>query len=474
MILGTDSNIFLYAFIVLIVGLGLLYSRFIENPETPFAHLGKPKKNVVSSISLFLTAILSFFLVILPSFSRIFTDITTACIIGISVGISLYIGHKLFNTSANFFSSCTGVCKLLLTIHGLIFLAFIQTLVLLQISDFLLQQYFGESNFSILVMMIVGAGIYTLVGGMQAVLYATTVTGIFSLVAFFLLILTSAVFDQPMIFQFHDIVESGKDMYASINGSLSSVIIESLGIAMAMLWLLWFEFGEIQRKNVIRNSVSLSKSTLIIGICLLVVFGFVVWGSDKKIDGLISLTTSPVVSGLNIVILLSFVSGLIGLFAVNFQSAGSIISSRLYPSFRKKKTMEEQTLIEKLAIVAFILLTIFLIWVSKVSGPSVFVWFIEYLAFFSTPIVVSFLFFAAGEQKDNAGFMGGGLAGEIFAMVGFILKKTSIQAIFFLGEDPYTFAFAVAVVTVVAGYAVSKLSEMRSVRELFSKNEFIK
>jgi len=463
----SESHIVFYCFIAIIVGVGLFFSRRKDQNVQQYFGAGKTISNGVIAVSFLMIAFFNLSLLVLPSLPAEFVSGYSVGIIAIAIVLPLLIGSRLVNSVKNLINSCSGVCRLFLTIHGLFFLCFVQILVLLHISNFLISQFFGEANYSLLVVMIVAAGVYTLVGGLNAVLYTNVVVGVFSIASFVLIFLNTLFFQQPLFFSLKLALQAGAENFRMVGAAETNMAIAVIGIAFIMFWIMWMEFGEAQRKASAKTH-SISWRELISSIILLLVMLF---GVFSLAESEIITSHYGVVKNLDVVnhfIGISFIGGLIGMFAVTFQAVGAVVALRLIPSIKQGVKEEERVLVGRLSTVFVVLLSIFFIPFAKASEYAMLIWYINFLAFFSTPIVAAFLSSLLLKKGNTIGFMSGVFIGEVYACIEFVAQKSETHISFLQSTNAYAFAMEITIVTFCVTILSAIASEMIVVQRLFS------
>ncbi|MDD8016833.1 MAG: hypothetical protein PHP42_00520 [Bacteroidota bacterium] len=429
---------------------------------------GGKKSSGVVAISLFFIAFLNVLIIVLPSLSGEFFSLPASGIVIVAIVVPFFLGLRSMVAIESLLGSCNGLSKFFLGIHGLIFLCVVQILVLLQISDFVVTQFYGDSHYSFLVIMIVIAGIYTLSGGLNAVLYANVVIGFFSLIGAILILSSTFFFAQPLLISFKTFFGTGVDAFRTIGNSEPNFFISAAGIALMMFWLMWFELGEMQRKSSLKTASTLPRGIIITSVVLLITVLGVLSLADKE-TAYFNLNDGKNTDLINYFIGLSFLGGLMGIFALTFQSVGSIVALRLYPFVKRKVNDEEQILVGRLSIVFVVLLSILLISFVSLTGNAALVWYINFLAFFSTPIVAAFLTSLVFKKGKGVGLTFGMMMGEVYGMVTYLAQGLSVHPSFLNSTSAYSYAIEIALVTSFVSVVASKASEVHAIQNFFSR-----
>lgn len=469
MIIATTVHIFLYLLIAAAIGIGLFFSQKTDGDITQYFFAGNSRKGALLGISLSLVVFFTLILLALPGMGLFESSIFPVLIMLASLAAVLYAGGKMLPQLKIFFSSLGKTGNLLLGIHGLFFLAIVQVLVLLQIADFIIQSYFGESYFSLLVVMIVGSGIYALVGGLNAVYYSNMFIGFFFIGSIVTLVINVLFLNIPMVFSLQDAMRFGSTVFTDSDLSELNLFFMGFAVSVLLFWIVWMELGSIQKKISASTPRSLRTGLLIGGAVVLAVTAGVSYVIQQ---GVVSsrdsfMTAEPgMIDG---IVVLGLLMGLMGVFAVTFQSIGSIAALRIFGSVVKQTNEAEQILVGRLTTVVAVLLSISLISYAKLSGIQTVAWFVDFLAFFSTPIVAAFAVFAVAKKKQFFPVSAGMAAGETYALIGFLSQNNLVRPVFFARNGLYSIVFEIAVITIVVSMIVFRLSEIRIVQQMFSK-----
>ncbi|MFA6540668.1 MAG: hypothetical protein WCT99_03625 [Bacteroidota bacterium] len=469
MIIATTVHIFLYLVIAVAIGIGLFFSRKTDGDVTQYFFAGNSKNGVLLGISLSLIVFFTLILLVLPGMRSLDSSIAPVFIVIGSLAIVLFAGGKMLPQLKNFFSSLGKTGNVLMGIHGIVFLAIVQVLVLLQISDVIIQSYFGESYFSLLVVMIVGSGMYALVGGLNAVYYSNMFLGFFFIGSVITVVINVLFLNIPMVFSFRDAFRFGSTVFQDSNLSDLNLFFMGFSVSVLLFWIIWMELGSIQKKISVSTARSLRTGLLIGGAVVLAVITGISYVIQQGAAGTRGSIGTPEPGMIDGIVVVGLLTGLMGVFAVTFQSIGSIAALRIFGSVVKQTNEAEQVLVGRLTTVVAVLLSISLISFAKVSGMQTVVWFVDFLVFFSTPIVAAFAVFALMHKKQFFPVPAGMVIGESYALIGYLSHNNLVHPIFYARNGLYSFVFEIALITVVASVIVFRLSEFRIVQRVFSK-----
>jgi SSS family solute:Na+ symporter len=468
MIPQSESPILFYSFIGLVIGVGLFFSRSMDRDVDHYFWAGLSNGGGIVGFSVFLFTLFSALIIVLPSFFVLTSNVVSVAILSAAFIAPLLIRKQLLAFVGKILKISSHATTVVLNILGLIFLCSVQILVLIQITDFVIVQFFGNSQYSMLVLMIVAAGIYTMAGGINAVRYSNIVAGSFSLISIVFIFVNAAFFKIPLFFSLRTALQYGAETFRDSGIMEANLAIAVVGIILIMICILWMQIGEVHRIvfEPTRNTF-LRKIFGVVAVVFAVMTGilFLATTNMEAIPDPAASTNDPI----NYFIAVSFLGGLMGIFAITFQMVGSIVAVRVYPYFKKTVDDEEQILVGRLSTVFVVLLSIILISFAKVSGDKIYVWYINFIAFFFTPIVAALFSSSLAKKGATIGFMVGIIAGELYAVVELIGQQFKIHSSIFQSASAYAFAVEIAIVTLFASFVSAKASEMVVVQRMLSR-----
>jgi SSS family solute:Na+ symporter len=451
MIIGTNLYTFLYGFVALIVLVGLLFSRTTGRSTKKYFWAESANKKTVLSLSLFLALFLNALLLMLPGISLHSPYLLSAIVAFIFIVVQLLFGKTLIADARTSFEMSSGFAKIILSIHGVIFVGIVQILVYVQISNYLFEQFFSGTHFGIQVMMIIAAGIYTLAGGLTAVVYANLFVSAAVLGSMLIVLANSLFILNPHFFSFDQVLNTGAELFR-LNGTREpNIMIAAAGILCMMLWMVWFELGMINKLSVFTVkqapvSVMIIAGTIAASAVILVLLTYDQVSQSASFS-------SPSAGFVNAIIVVSFLGGLIGLFALSFQSFSTIIALSVFPMVKDNHTEEEQILVGRLSTVVIVLLSVLLLSLIKNPGTETIRWYLDFIAFFTMPIAATFIISLIVKGGINGGLLAGLLLGELYAGATFFLGKGFITQSFLHSASVYAVALENIVVTLIVGTA---------------------
>lgn len=447
----------LYGFIGCVVLFALLFSRSMGRSVRQYFWAENSKHALMIALSLFLLFFLNTVVITLPGISQHPSSFLSIIIVIASVFIPALLGKIFVPTAKAFFETSSNAGKVALSVHGLIFVGIIQMLMYVHVSDFLLSELYPGTHFGLQVTMIVSAGIYTLVGGLTAVLYANILIAICVAGGILFATASTMVFHGQSTFPFQAAVRTGTEFFASNGSAESSALITGIGIVCMMVWIMWIELGMIHKQSAVRTVGDTSRSVLIAGAITAVTVSSVLLLHGSAPQSAVPYSQDAGIAGSLVAV--GLLSGMIGLFALSFQSAASIIALHVYPVLKHRYSGEEQVLIGRLATVVFAFLSVLLLSFAKISGNAVMQWYIDFLAFFTTPIVGSFFLSIVLKKGLTGGLLAGFVVGEMYAMLSFIVMKNGREYSLFNSGSAYSMAIEILVVTLLCGLFLVRFGE---------------
>jgi SSS family solute:Na+ symporter len=420
------------------------------------------------AFSIFLFSLFTGLIIALPSASLLSSTYWYVLVTGLALTMPLLFGRYVIPIFSNLSRLNSPAIRMAVNVIVVIFLATVQLLVVIQITDFIIAQFYSGSHFTILSVMIVAAGIYTMAGGLVAVTYVNIIVSVLALCGVAAIVVNDVVFHLPLLFSIQALFSFGSEIFRSAGLSENNGAIVVPGILMMMLWMVWMNIEEFDRTVSAGTRNQWTKNLALIGIILwmtiTVILYFAVSSRTASPDGVINSHAL-----LDHTIGLGLLMGLMGILSIVFQKIGTIVAVRLYPSLRKKVGDEEKILVGRMTTVFVVLLSIIFISFSEISKYHAILWYISYIAFFFTPVMATLLMTSLFKKGVDAGCIFGIVAGELYAIFKIIGFYAVSRSSFLGSASPYAFAIDIAVVTVIAGTLSSWLSEAAFVQRAVSK-----
>ncbi len=464
----SESHIIFYSFIGFIIAVGLFFSRSMDRDVNRYFWAGLSKAGGMMMFSFFLVTLFNALIIVLPSLSLQLTNSVSVAIISIAFIVPFLFLKKTSVFIGSFLEISPKITTVFLNILGLFFLCSVQLLVVVQIADLVIVQFFGSTQYFLLVVMIVAAGVYTMSGGLNAVLYSNIIVGSFSLISIVLIFINTVLWKHPLFFSFRNTMQFGAEVFRASGITEPNLLIAVVGIVVMMFWMIWMGIGEAYGKVSTATRNTFLRKVFGAGSVVFVILSGILLLSTTSIETAQNPTLNTD-TFMNYFIAIGLLGGLMGIFAMTFQMSGSIIAVRLYPYFKTKVEEEEQILAARLSTVFVVLLAIIFISIAKVSGYNTFIWFINFVAYFFTPIIAALSSTFIVKKGAPIGFMLGMFAGEMYAVIKLIGQQFEVHSSFFQSASAYAFAVEIAVVTLFAGIVSAKASEMVIVQRMLSR-----
>lgn len=458
MFVTPDSHILFYVFIALIVGAGLFFSRSQGSSFRSYFFADLSAGSSVVGATLFIVTFLAAFALSLPTIPAGSYLIGSPFIIVLASAFPLFLFAAPSVSAEHFHSSLGKKARKFIGLHGLIFVAVIQMLVLLRATDFLLSQFLPGTYFGIQVVMLVGAGIYTLIGGLNAVFYVNLLVGSGAAATLLYMVVNAMFLHQPLMFSFHSLFAVGSDVFKLSGTTESNMFVTASGIALAMLWVTHLELGSIFRQASIRSH-SVKKRGTFIAIAVFFITGYgAMFFPDFGVVTETGFVRSYTLA--NSLVVLGLFGALLGMFALSFQSISVIVAMEFSGEHREPETDEKKILIGRLSTVVAVILSILMVSFGKIYGNRVVEWYVLFLAFFSTPIASVFLLSLVMKKGKQMGLLIGLAAGEGFALIEFLFLNGRFQSLITGSSSAFAFSLDIAVMTLCTGVAAGIIMEL--------------
>jgi Na+/proline symporter len=420
------------------------------------------------AFSIFLFSLFTGLIIALPSSSLLSSTQWYVLVTGLAMTMPLLFGRYVIPIFSNISRQNSPAIRMAVNVIVVIFLATVQLLVVIQITDFIIAQFYGGSHFTILSVMIVAAGIYTMAGGLVAVTYVNIIVSVLALLGIAAIVINDVLFHFPLLFSLQTLFSFGAEIFRSAGVSESNGAIVVPGILMMMLWMTWMNIEEIDRtvSAGTRNqwTKNLALNGIILWMTITVILYFAVSSRKPSPEGVISSYAI-----LDHAIGMGMLMGLMGIFSIVFQKIGTIVAVRIYPSLRKKVGDEEKILVGRMTTVFVVLLSIIFISFLEISNYHAILWYTSYIAFFFTPVMATLLMSSLFKKGVDAGCIFGIAAGELYAIFKIIGFYAFSRPSILESASPYAFVIDIAIVTVIAGTVSAWLSEATFVQRAVSK-----
>jgi SSS family solute:Na+ symporter len=319
---------------------------------------------------------------------------------------------KRFNDTTRIYLSSLSIVTYLLT----------KILVALFAGGLLLNRLLGLDMYTSAVIMVVITGVYTIIGGLSAVIYTSVIQS-------FLLVVGALILTLIGLSEIGGIAalqQKLPETYFALFNSASDPDIPWTGIVFgAPILALWYWCSDqyiVQRvlsaKNInhARNGTLLTGFLKILPVFILVIPGltaaviFPGISGDQAYPALVSSGLLPV--GLRGLVVAGLLAALMSSLASSFNSAATLFTMDIYRIFKKQASERKLVLVGRLATTVMVILGILWIPLTKYISSHIYVFLQSIQAFISPPIATVFLFGIFWKRANSAGalcalFIGG-------------------------------------------------------------------
>jgi len=403
MILDTDPLVLLYSSVTFIVIVSLVVSRTLAGTMQDHFFSAPPLHPLLSAPTFFIPSVLTFVVLALAAgpFLREHPAGLAMCTAAVLAGI--VVGARLQEASERFRHSGSRPVQVLLAVHGSLFAAAVQLLMLLVVGDLLLSALAPGRSVASGVFMIVAAGIYALVGGIGAVMIANVVAAI-AVTAALLLMAFHAPASSAGAQTVASLFSAGETAFARADMTESGPYLVAFGIMVMSAWTSWLEPGTVERmRNTARRPVAAAAGGSLLALAAAVVI------LVRASGGAGSVPASVAADGIVTALLLT---GMTALYALTFQSAAAVAAFRWYPLLAARPTKERQQLIGRLTTAATAAAAVLLQTFARFTGGSAVVWFAEFLSLLAVPVAAGAVF--AALQRNGRGASAAFVAGMVY------------------------------------------------------------
>jgi SSS family solute:Na+ symporter len=324
-----------------------------------------------------------------------------------------FLGNR-FNESTRIYLSTLSIITYLLT----------KILVALFAGGLILNKLMGLDMYTSAVIMILITGVYTIAGGLGAVIYTSVIQSLLLIIGAIILTLVGLNEIGGITALHQKLPES----YFNLFNSVSDPDIPWTGIVFgAPILALWYWCSDqyiVQRVLSARSIGDARNGTLLTGFLkILPVFILVLPGlaaavifpgikGDQAYPALVSSSLLPV--GLRGVVVAGLLAALMSSLASSFNSAATLFTMDIYRLFKKNTSERKLVLVGRLATTVMVILGILWIPLTKYISSHVYVFLQSIQAFISPPIAAVFLFGIFWKRANSTGalcalFIGGAL-----------------------------------------------------------------
>jgi SSS family solute:Na+ symporter len=492
------DNSFILLYFIVVLAIGLVVARKKESTVKEYFLAGKNLGWLVIGTSLFATNISSEHLVGLAGASSVH---------GFSVGhfewlaaiILIFLGWIIapiflkanVNTVPQFFGKrFDDRSRIYLTIVSIATYLFTKIAVTLIAGGLVLREVFGWDVYTSTILIVLLTGIYTVIGGMNSVVY----TQVFQTVILVLGAVLLSVFGLLEVGGFSSLVDKLPASYFHISKPFSDSNLPWTGILLGApiigIWYWCADQYTIQRILSAKGIKDARKGTVLASILKIIpIFFFIIPGlvaavmyPNIKGDSAYSLlvTGGLLPTGIKGIVIAGFFAALMSSLSSSFNSTASLFTLDIY-SMRKRVVSEnEAVLVGRLSTMILIIITLLIIPLLKYIETHIYISLQALQAFIVPPIVSVFLFGVFWEKASSRGairaLMIGGFIGLLKILVTNI-DESIINEIFLLNSFNdlnylhfafLLFVFSSSIIILYSLIDAKKQDILRNSNELFA------
>lgn len=448
MIFDTDPLVLLYSFVTFIVIVSLAVSRTRSGAGHDHFFSAPPFDPFLSASTFFISSALVFIILAAAAAPFLREHPAGFAVLSVALLAGIAMGALLRDASERFRLASSRPVQVLLAVHGFVFTAAVQLLMLLVVGDMLLTALAPGRSVAAGVFMIAAAGIYALVGGVGAVMVANIVAAV-SVTAALLLLAFGGPFQTGGAETVTSLFVAGEAAFAHGEMTESGPLLIALGIMLMTAWTAGLEPGTVER---MRNSVRRPVLAAAGGSVLALLFAVTILVRASDGSGTVPAATSA--DGITTVLLLT---GMTALYALTFQSSAAVAALRWYPLLAVRPAMERQQLIGRLTTAAVAAAAVLLQTFARFTGSSAVVWFTEFLSLLAVPVTAAALFTAV--QRNGRGASAAFAAGIIYGAAVLFVSAAGSHISIAGSISPYGRAVESFAVSVIAGAVRAWLPE---------------
>jgi SSS family solute:Na+ symporter len=437
--------ILLYLSAVLVVGLVFSYKR--DKSAEDFFYGGKNSGSMTFGSSLVLSNLLRYQIVLFPLVAlRYFWIAASVSILVVALSYRIHPRSAPDTARAAFRNNRGGDWIEV----GLVLLSSvtIQIAGTMALASVMLRSSLDIDYSTTVLMMIVFAGIYAIVGGYSAVAHAQ----VFQLVVFFGGLIGLALLGGI----------PGPDI---VTGSYSPATTVSmagamLGLPVVSLWIWHYDRFSLQQVRSSRDPVSLNRGLLLAGGIAVATLGIVLAGARVQPG----LPASPAGNILSLVC----IAALMASFAASFTSASELASAEFFRSLKPDSSEQKLVLVGRLATAVVIGITIIMIPVVQSLGGRLIDLFVMVQACLFPPITAVYVGRVIFRQAAVQGVFPALVAGEIAGIVRLLFHVSGTDALAFgpamswlLSIDFFLFAFCLFCFSLLVLYGAGVVATLR-------------
>ncbi len=425
---------------------GLAYSSRRDRTAEDYFYGGKTAGSLVFGSSLVLSNILRYQVILLPlaalgSYWPAVALSVVVVILSYRLRMSETEGHS------DFLSVCNGRgSRMVVSALVLLFSVTVQIGALLVLANYLLHGALGLDFTTTALLIIVFAGIYSIVGGFAAVAHTQTLQMAVVVVGLIVLAAMRAVPSPAAIFP-----QFGGPGDFSVTGVL-------LGLPVISLWIWHYDRLTLRESRAPKNEVTRRTGLLMAGVIAVLLAAVVsLPGSDEG--------TVAAGAAHQLMLLVSFAL-LMASFAAVFAGSAELVSREFFGAIKPSASEQEVVLIGRLVTAAVAGLTIIMMPVVESNGERILGLFLLVQAALFPPVTALYAAKLLFRSAPSAGVLPALIAGEVLGILRIVLHGTDPAAInpivsWFVSMDLFLFAFVLFGVSLLVLYGAGVLSGLR-------------
>jgi SSS family solute:Na+ symporter len=421
----TSLIILLYLAIVLIVGLAFSWRR--DRSTEDYFYGGRTTGTIALGSSLVLSNTLRYLIVLLP----------LAALQSLWVAVAVSIGAVIVSYRVRFPQS-TGpelndvcgskTCRWFINLLILLFYVTIQIAGLLVLAQMILGSGLNQEYSITVLLMIVFAGIFAVVGGFSAVAHTQALHTVVFLAGLLGLVLLKAVPSPGTVLS-----ALVPEKPVSLEGAI-------LGLPVVSLWIWHYDQASLQQVRSSKDAGTLHRGLLVAGGIAMIVAAVLFVGATSS-AGAPSVLQTPILLPVCLAVLMAS-------FSASFTSAAAMVSNELFKSLKPESTDQELILVGRLATATIAGLTIIMIPMVQTIGSRLLDLFVMVQISLFPPVTALYAARLMFKSFPLAGALPALVAGEIVGIVWILLHAVvpdpaSLGPVvsWFFSMDHFLFAF---------------------------------
>lgn len=377
--------------------------------------------------------------------------------------VPIFFSRQIMTSASSFFDLTHSSGSAILSLHGVVFLLFIQATALLYVTESIFSQFFRDSHHLIMIGIVVASGIAAVTGNGSAIRKSNTIVGLLMIIGTVMLLVNTTILEQPVFLSFQSTLD-GLRAQNSTSELESNGVVVITALSIAIFWIMWLEIGEWEHKKELTSHAQIRWMALI--------SGAMVFAIDYAAHYQTARTMFEAADGIGVVdmvIIVCAVAMIFSLFVSTLYSIGVVGGYRIYPIISEHNAAEKKQLIQKLTTVFSVIIVILMIPVVRNSGVAAVTWYSKFLVVFTSPFVAAFVIFIITKQKHSHAIPVGILLGTMYLVAEMIAELLTGSEHVNDGSSMYLIALTGGMVTAVSYVLILKVGELVSVKKFFAR-----